>query len=576
MEKTFNLVTDPWIKVFDGTTNKEKTVSLIDLFKNSQDYLDLVGDIKSQDVSIMRLLLAILTTVYSRFDAGSEPYEWLEIDEDTLKVTDIPDDYDEDVEDDLLETWRNLFEQGHFSDQLYLYLEKYQDKFDFFGEHPFYQVTKEQYDSFVPKNKHVDTGTGTVNVMQINRTISQSNNSPAIFSPKSDQEKNQLTIDELVRWIITYQNIAATTDKTKVVLTESKEKLSNSPGWLYGFDAVYAQGKNLFETLMLNLILVPKDGEKYQDQHPIWEFDNVEDYVRQRTKALVPDNIAELYTDWARCLHIEWDDGTPTIFTAGLPKVDMTTAFEEPMAIWRSNDKEETFRPLKKTQLTASDAIWRNFELFIPSPESQKYHVPGIVSWLNKLKDKEYVAGGKIIDLAMTTMISDGNATSQSPAREVSDNLKVRANVLFDPDPQKADWWPVQISEVVAKTQEVGKTYWSFLAMIAELKGYGSSDAKEFASHYLKIFYQHVNIPFRQWLISLTNDDERSVRVSEWYENLKKIALEEVDERFNESSSREISGIKRTTSKKEDAEAELFNIFIAKNIFEAKLRKLNL
>lgn len=571
MDKTFNLVKDPWIKVFDGKTAEEKNVSLIDLFQNCQDYLDLSGDIKNQDVVILRLLLAILTTVYSRFDAQSEPYEWVEIDENTFKVTDI-DDYDEDT---LLETWGELFEQGHFSKIVFDYLEKYKNKFDFFGDHPFYQVTKQEYDSLVPKNKRVDTGTGTVNIMQVNRTVSQSNNSPAIFSPRADREKNQLTTAELVRWIITYQNIAATTDKTKVVLTNSKEKApSNSAGWFYGFDALYAKGKNLFETLMLNLILVA--GDTYQDQYPVWENSTINEYIERRTKAVVPDNIAELYTDWARCLHIEWDNNIPTIFTAGLPKVEVNNAFEEPMAIWRFNEKEDIFRPLKKSQFNVADSVWRNFELFVPSTEGKKYHVPGIISWLNKLKDKEYLASNRLIDFNMTTMISDGNATSQSPAREVNDVLKIRADVMFDSDPTKANWWPKQISEVVDKTQEVGKLYWGFLSMIAELKGYSSSNAKNFASSGLRLFYQHINLPFRQWLIGLTNEDDRSEKVVEWYKELKQIAREEADKQLRISTSREIGGIKKSTGKKDDTKATLFNVFMAKNIFLAKLKKMNL
>jgi CRISPR system Cascade subunit CasA len=47
----------------------EQLVSLLDVFKNAQNYRQLAGEMKAQDLSILRFLLAILTTVYSRVDA---------------------------------------------------------------------------------------------------------------------------------------------------------------------------------------------------------------------------------------------------------------------------------------------------------------------------------------------------------------------------------------------------------------------------------------------------------------------------------------------------------------------------
>ena len=61
-EKSFNLVTEPWIKVIDED-NLEQTVSLEQLFTNAAHYQQLAGEMKSQDLAILRFLLAILTTV---------------------------------------------------------------------------------------------------------------------------------------------------------------------------------------------------------------------------------------------------------------------------------------------------------------------------------------------------------------------------------------------------------------------------------------------------------------------------------------------------------------------------------
>lgn len=251
METTsFNLVTEPWIQVLDQE-GQLKNVSLLEVFENAPDYQRLAGDMESQDLTILRLLIAVLTTVYSRVNENDKPYEWLSLNE-RFQVVKI----DEDVKDqyyDLINTWHALYKKGNFSQAISQYLKAHIDKFNFLGKDPFYQVNKEIYNQEVPANKKVDLKKliGTVDVKQINRTVSESNNSLAIFSPKTPNTKNLVSLPQLIRWIIMYQSFTGVTDKTKVT---SKEKFSVSAGWLYGLNPVFAQGKNLFQTLMLNLV----------------------------------------------------------------------------------------------------------------------------------------------------------------------------------------------------------------------------------------------------------------------------------------------------------------------------------
>ncbi|WP_279403659.1 type I-E CRISPR-associated protein Cse1/CasA [Secundilactobacillus kimchicus] len=59
--------------------------------------------------------------------------------------------------------------------------------------------------------------------------MSESANSPAIFAPKAGSFKNRLTLAEITRWLITYQNYTGVTDKTKI---DTAEKFSTPSGWL--------------------------------------------------------------------------------------------------------------------------------------------------------------------------------------------------------------------------------------------------------------------------------------------------------------------------------------------------------
>ncbi len=117
---SFNLVKDPWIRAMEKDSGIERIISLEEAFKNSQKYLCLSGDMKFQDLAVMRFMLAILTTVYTRFDAGDNPYEWIELDDD-MRFVRLVDEYDE---DDLFDTWERLYGQGHFSDAVVEYLYK--------------------------------------------------------------------------------------------------------------------------------------------------------------------------------------------------------------------------------------------------------------------------------------------------------------------------------------------------------------------------------------------------------------------------------------------------------------------
>ncbi|MFT8728188.1 MAG: type I-E CRISPR-associated protein Cse1/CasA [Liquorilactobacillus ghanensis] len=563
IEKAFNLTTDPWIKIIETGTNKEKTVSLIEVFQNAQNYRRLAGEMQSQDLAILRFLLAILTTIYSRFNAENEPYDWLTIDENMMQVI-LDEDDGQEIEDDLLDTWTTLYQNGHFTDVVTKYLKLYNDRFSMFGEHPFYQVTESEYNQFAPSNKQIKDGNGPgkVAVRQINRQISESSNTPAIFSPKSDDFKNSIKIDELVRWLITYQNFTGVTDKTKIKTTE---KFSVSRGWLYQLNPVFAEGKTLFQTLMLNMILVRKDKTFYP-QKPVWEYESVRTYVNERMKQQLPENMAELYTSWSRLLHIHWDQrGQPIFFSAGIPMFNNEDAFIEPMTTWRIDKSSKRYKPAAKWLNSLGTAMWRSFGQYVNVKGSDDMHEPGIVEWLHLLDNKDVIPLDAQITLASATLISDGNATSQAPAVEVCDDMHINADVLFDK--RNSNYWPKRIEDTIELTQKVGTVYWQFAKDIATIRGYGKPEAKEFANRMSGKFYESLNQPFKIWLSQLTNNDDRDQRIKTWNNTLYKLVLVTTDDITQSSSLRDIRGIVNENG-------NVKNIFTANNNLRYNIRKV--
>ena len=141
----FNLLDEPWISVVIDTKGKTKEVSLKELFRNAHTYLDLAGDTKTQDFAVMRILLAIIHTVFSRFNAQGEGYGYFDLDERLRQVEKIDEEDVNDYREDLYMTWFALWKSQKFPEIVCEYLEKWRNRFYLFDEeHPFMLTRSEE------------------------------------------------------------------------------------------------------------------------------------------------------------------------------------------------------------------------------------------------------------------------------------------------------------------------------------------------------------------------------------------------------------------------------------------------
>ncbi|MCT7839540.1 MAG: type I-E CRISPR-associated protein Cse1/CasA, partial [Lactobacillus iners] len=141
----YNLIDEPWISVvvdYKGTT---KLVGLKEFFEHAHEYIALAGDMPTQDFAVMRFLLAILHTVFSRYDAHGEAYEMIELNDRMQQIEKVDLEDEEDYEDALMETWKDLWNAKKFPEIVVKYLDAWHDRFYLFDDkYPFYQVTKEE------------------------------------------------------------------------------------------------------------------------------------------------------------------------------------------------------------------------------------------------------------------------------------------------------------------------------------------------------------------------------------------------------------------------------------------------
>ena len=553
----FNLLTEPWISVITDERGKTEEVSLIDVFKNADKYISLAGDMKAQDFAVMRVLLAVLHTVFSRFDGDGNPYDYLELDEKFMQKAEVDEDDEEDYLDDLTDTWIKIWQAGKFPEIIETYLEKWKDRFYLYDDkYPFFQVTKEILKSGKYKNK----GT-SVYGKYINRKVNESGNKTSLFSSKKgrDENKNLLTDSEIARWLIAYQQYTGNTDKQSFEIYKSLTFYEKkSKGWLYELGGLYLAGNNLFETLWLNCILIHPEKEfRLKIQKPCWEYSPVENIVEKFERPPI-DNISELYSIWSRAAYIATTNEEIKNFqmeVVKFPRLNLQNNFLEPMTVWNYSKKNNVYKP--KIHLD-TQSLWRSFGLIAMDVHGENVKMPGIISWLNRIKP---IIGIRTVKLNALSLEGDGNDSSNMPVNEIYDSLTIADFILTDSD---KEGWTIRVNEVINLTKKIVEAnFGRFISNVAKIRNINSE--KGYKNQELEKLYFKIDKPFREWIGSIKDSDEKDEKIREWKECLKKLVIESADEIMEVATERDFMGIKKG--------GNIENIAIAYNSFRYFVRK---
>lgn len=551
----FNLLDEPWISVIVDEKGHNKLVSMTDVFKHASEYKALAGDMKTQDFALLRILLAVLHTVFSRYDIQGNSREFDSDEEDK-------DDFNEET----MDIWREVWNSKKFPDAVFKYLEQWHDHFYLFDDkYPFFQVLKQDIDS----KKLGGKSPSEISGKNINRLISESNNKIAVFSPKDnvDNNKSSLTEPQLARWIITLQSYAGLADKTMF----GTEKYKASKGWLFDLGGIEIIGANLFETLMLNCVLVGDVQSPEKKQKPCWEYSGTENIENSFYETFI-DNVSQLYTRWSRAIYINPDisiDKPISVSIVKLPDINHKNAFIEPMTVWQYNKEGENKDKYTPRKHRTEEAMWRSFGL-LTSQElydgSVKNHKPGIMEWLNEIK---HDIAGSSISLQAISMKDDGNATSWVPTDEICDTLYIDEVVVTD---NADDGWVYRINNEVEYTRSaIGFIYKQFLLDICEIRNRSKDDATKYSAKYISQAYFLVDQPFREWLANIKPKDSMNERCTQWRNTLHNILIDEAKGMLENATLRDFTGRPSDQSEKESTK----NIVTAYNVFTSRLKKLS-
>ena len=564
-DKKFNLLDKEWINVVTNYKGTTERVGMRKFFEHAHEYIALAGDTPTQDFAVMRFLLAVLHTVFSRYDADGKAYEILEMN-DRMQPIEEPEEYLEEYEDLLMDTWKDLWNKGKFPEIVNDYLEKWRDRFDLFDDkYPFYQVTKDILDNFKCYSNQGDTTKiGDISFKTINRKISETRKNYAIFSMIDDYyDKEKLSNEDLSRWLIHYMGYSSTPDKTKIrdyLDLKNIKKYDGHKGWQYSIGAIHYKADNLFKTLLLNLVLVhPNEKFAGKMQTPAWEL-SPEENVRFYLENNSIDNLARLYTDYSRCVYIPKEENETIGFfnIVQLPALDKKDNFLECMTIWEYvKKKDDAKKTWYSKENNVNEAMWRNFGLIYLNNQTNNpdYRAPDIINWFIKVSDN--IKNKKFIKLSSLGI--KGVMASNVMSNEMNDDIYIDFDVSRD---ISQNGWIVRINEIIEHTKAfINETYRGFAEHVIRLGKGISSPEKEMVDSLLENVYFALNNPFKDWLASIVYKEDKEKKIKECKEIIKEVILNEARKTTQELGPRAYIGIKYKNKK----DMKYTNIAIAFN-----------
>ena len=531
-EIEFNLLTEPWIRV-RLRDNTVREVSLTEALVSAQDYVDLAGEMPTQNAAVLRLLLAVLFTVFSRVDAKGKPQPLAQ-------------------SDDALERWSELWQLGHFpAEPVRDYLEQWKDRFWLFHPtHPFWQV---------PQAK-IGTEYGAA---KLNGEMSESSNKLRLFPLYAGQSKEQLSYPQAARWLLCVNGYDDTSAKPK-----GKGLPSVGAGWLGKIGFIQAQGDNLYETLMLNLTLLRDGRECWGESKPCWELEAPKS--AERTEICCPDNPAQLLTLQSRRLLLhrtgENVDGFCLLGGDFFPRENV---FAEQMTIWRT-------MPIKKNEPVVfvpcrhdpAKQFWREFPAVFCQDSG---HRPGVVCWIEKLQEKRL----KLLDPRRKVHFRISGVQYGDKDFFVndsfSDSLTFQAALLGELGRR----WTVPIRDEIGRCEQaaqcIGRLAWE-LSLAAGDKNDTTAESARTQ------FYFTIDQPFRLWLQSIDPEtDKLDEKADEWQEKARKLAAELGRQMVERAGNAAFVGHRvevKTGGKKDEKKTVLYTAPKAYNSFLYNLRKL--
>lgn len=538
----FNLLDEAWIPVWllDGTI---ADVGLLELLRRTTDIADLACELPTQSIAIQRLVLAVAYRVATPRDTRD---------------------------------WVRQWEDGAPTEQMIEYLERWRDRFYLFGgRFPFMQVA--------------DLRTAKDSVSGLEKLIADVPNGEQFFTTRHGRALACIPPSEAARWLVHAQAYDPSGIRSGAV-GDSQVKGGKGypigPSWCGHLGLVWLKGKDLDETLVLNLIPADAAGLRGVESSTewgacSWEAAEPENAVRGDYSLLDPSgtprdvSIPRLLTWHSRRIRLVGDSSgvTGVVLAQGDKLAPQEMRLYEPQSLWRYSTpqskkfKTDVYMPRK---FEAGRALWRNLPGTLPTVTT--------VQGVDKQPKQEFLPSATLsfhyqLDNALIeatypkVMRIQAVGVTYGPQEATfddiySDELTLSVAVMR----VEREDLSAEIDRQVRLTEEVARDVGTLAANLARAAGESGDGAGDGARDRAKeLFFSAVDTDFRTWLSQVDGHESARDAGRRWERALRQHATDIQAELVRGASSSAIIG--------RDAGRGYMNVGIAENYFRSALNK---
>ena len=538
----YNLLDEPWIPVrlVDGTITD---VGLLELLRRTTDIADLACELPTQSIAIQRLILAIAYRVATPRDARD---------------------------------WARQWDDGAPTEQMIEYLERWRDRFYLFGGcFPFMQVA--------------DLRTAKDSVSGLEKLIADVPNGEQFFTTRHGRALACIPASEAARWLVHAQAYDPSGIRSGAV-GDSQVKGGKGypigPAWCGHLGLVWLKGKDLDETLVLNLIPAGTAELRGVDSSAewgvcSWEDTEPETSVRGDYSLLDPAatprelSIPRLLTWHSRRIRLVGDSSgvRGVVLAQGDRLAPQEMRLYEPQSLWRYSTpqskkfKTDVYMPRK---FEAGRALWRNLPGTLPTvitvqgvdkQPKQEFLPSATLSFHYQLDNASIQTTYPKVMRIQAVGVTYG--PQESTFEDIySDELTLSVAVMR----VEREDLSAEIDRQVRLTEEVARDVGTLAANLARAAGESGDGAGDGARDRAKeLFFSAVDTDFRTWLSQVDGHESARDAGRRWERALRQHATDIQAELVRGASSSAIIG--------RDTGRGYMNVGIAENYFRSALNK---
>lgn len=497
MADSFNLLDEPWIRITRPNWVPDE-VSLLDVFKEATDISGIHGEIATQDIAILRLLLAI-----------------------THRATGGPKD---------LETWEMYWKNPtRLATDAVSYLERHRNRFDLRDpDAPFFQVA----------GIHAKSG----KISDLKSLIFDVPNGEPFFTTRIGAGLDRISWPEAARWLIHVHAFDLSGIHSGAVgdpEVRNGKGYSIGPGWSGQIGVVVVEGENLVQTLLLNTVVtkVVNDLREKVDTEkdlPPWEL---EPDGPAGARDLEPTGPVSCYTWQTRRVLLHGDAGGVTgLFLGNGDKATPQNRYlYEPMTAWRYSDpqtkklKIDVFMPYK---FPKDRAMWRGLSTLvsklsdtivrIDGKKETKYRAAGVIDFYQQLLFDEIVSDRGLIPIHCVGVEYGSQETVVDEL--VDDVLSIPVKLL---ERDNARLLTV-VQDVMKETDNIASALRDLGGNLVKAQGADPDRVKAAREQAATAFYLVIDEEFPRWLASLA-EKEPSEAKRRWRKEIRETARRQCD-----------------------------------------------